>query len=424
MYDSYSIDFYTSSFIYFPYKLPFEPGEFNRMLSGLKLRLSDKHRVNILSKTPYIITIDNFLSNDEADSILATVNDWQEPQMETPDENSNTDADADVDAEEGLDAEKKIAAERQRKTTSVAAQDEAEEEEETTVAEESKATMKNENTATQKKSTTASTQLLSSSSVKKLPASTKTTTTSTSTSTTLRHQPVSTTGQKKKYQPVHETVTDVEKEDEEEEEEEEDEPSNKYSNKPSNKSSNKQLSNKKQAHRRLQEGAPILRIPKSRHGSHAWCMGECAENDEMENMITRLEETIFVPKTHVEHFQLLKFEKGQGYYAHMDADKSERVLPCGPRILSMIVYMTDVRSGGETAFPLLNITVQPKKGRLLLFQNVDGEDPIFEKIDHKISHGSMPVQAGTKIIMKSFVHPFNFVESMKWDCLNHHINMQ
>lgn len=42
----------------------------------------------------------------------------------------------------------------------------------------------------------------------------------------------------------------------------------------------------------------------------------------------------------------------------------------GDRAVTVLGYLTDVAQGGETRFPRLNITVQPRVGRLLMFASV------------------------------------------------------
>lgn len=48
----------------------------------------------------------------------------------------------------------------------------------------------------------------------------------------------------------------------------------------------------------------------------------------------------------------------------------------GPRILTFFIYLTDVELGGETYFPSLGIDVKPKKGRALLWTNVQDGNPV------------------------------------------------
>jgi hypothetical protein len=41
----------------------------------------------------------------------------------------------------------------------------------------------------------------------------------------------------------------------------------------------------------------------------------------------------------------------------------------GPRVLTVLLYLSDADAGG-TNFPMLNRTIQPRKGRALIFPNV------------------------------------------------------
>lgn len=43
-------------------------------------------------------------------------------------------------------------------------------------------------------------------------------------------------------------------------------------------------------------------------------------------------------------------------YEHIDADEDEGVLPCGPRIMSLIVYLQAPEFGGEIEFPELKLS--------------------------------------------------------------------
>eukprot|EP00596_Hydrurales_sp_CCMP1899_P003992 CAMPEP_0119052366 /NCGR_PEP_ID=MMETSP1177-20130426/73689_1 /TAXON_ID=2985 /ORGANISM="Ochromonas sp, Strain CCMP1899" /LENGTH=458 /DNA_ID=CAMNT_0007031911 /DNA_START=271 /DNA_END=1644 /DNA_ORIENTATION=+ len=104
-----------------------------------------------------------------------------------------------------------------------------------------------------------------------------------------------------------------------------------------------------------------------RTSSNAWCQRECEQNPEVKKIVAKIEDVTNVPKDNFESFQILKYELGQKYTAHHDADQADVNLACGPRILTFFLYLSDVEEGGETNFPLLNISVKPKKGRALLW---------------------------------------------------------
>lgn len=114
----------------------------------------------------------------------------------------------------------------------------------------------------------------------------------------------------------------------------------------------------------------------------------------------RVAREVGIPFTHAEGFQVLRYELGQEYKPHTDAmvvDSEARKKSCagwGQRLKTALLYLGDVEEGGETIFPNMGVTVPAKKGRMLVFKNID-EDvpdiPMYESL-----HGSLPVKAGVK----------------------------
>jgi prolyl 4-hydroxylase len=66
----------------------------------------------------------------------------------------------------------------------------------------------------------------------------------------------------------------------------------------------------------------------------------------------------------------------------------------GVRILTVFLYLNDVEEGGETHFSRLNITVQPKRGRVVIWPSVLDHDPSLE--DWRTRHEALPVKRGIK----------------------------
>lgn len=111
----------------------------------------------------------------------------------------------------------------------------------------------------------------------------------------------------------------------------------------------------------------------------------------------RIEEITGIPKENGETLQLLRYAKMQEYKPHQDffsdtpnGNKSMEL--GGQRIATVITYLSDVESGGETIFPDITITVKPKAGDALYFEYCDRNGGIT---DHT-RHGSKPVISGTK----------------------------
>ena len=76
-------------------------------------------------------------------------------------------------------------------------------------------------------------------------------------------------------------------------------------------------------------------------------------------------------------------------------------MPCCTSSVSRFLYFNDVDEGGETEFNLLNITVQPRRGRLLLWPNVLDARPDLS--DRRTDHEARPVLAGQKHAVNSWV---------------------
>lgn len=76
---------------------------------------------------------------------------------------------------------------------------------------------------------------------------------------------------------------------------------------------------------------------------------------------------------------------------HVHADNWD--ISTSTRQLSIIIYLNDVDEGGSTTFPDLNITVKPKKGRVLIF-------PPFYSYLHK---AESPI-SNPKYIIVSWIH--------------------
>ena len=88
---------------------------------------------------------------------------------------------------------------------------------------------------------------------------------------------------------------------------------------------------------------------------------------------------------------MLEYQQGQFYKTHHDQN-SPRSSAWGPRLYTFFTYLSDDDTGlvgGQTRFPLLNITVTAKKGRALFWTSVMNSAP-FER-DDRTDHEALPV---------------------------------
>ena len=67
--------------------------------------------------------------------------------------------------------------------------------------------------------------------------------------------------------------------------------------------------------------------------------------------------------------------------------------PGGQRMITALIYLNDVKDGGATYFPELNISINPKKGNVLIFHNTISETT---NINPRSLHAGMPVSSGEK----------------------------
>lgn len=151
-----------------------------------------------------------------------------------------------------------------------------------------------------------------------------------------------------------------------------------------------------------------------RTSSNSWCDKDCESHPNVKQVLKKIETITGVPKQNYESFQILRYEIGQKYDTHHDYGADDIGLACGPRILTFFLYLSDVEEGGETAFPTLNITVKPKKGRALLWPSTLDEDP--EQIDARTMHAALPVIKGKKFAANSWIHLYNYEEPNRWGC--------
>ena len=122
------------------------------------------------------------------------------------------------------------------------------------------------------------------------------------------------------------------------------------------------------------------------------------------DLITKIENRIAAllhwPVVHGEGLQVLRYEKGAEYRPHFDffnpkhPNHKEIIGKGGQRVGTLLMYLSDVESGGGTRFPEINLDVRPKKGTALYFSNTkfDGS------IEPLSLHAGMPVVKGTKYL--------------------------
>lgn len=118
-----------------------------------------------------------------------------------------------------------------------------------------------------------------------------------------------------------------------------------------------------------------------------------------QEIVERVAATLGVPATHAENFQVIHYLPGAEYRTHYDAfdittERGQRTMKKGgQRITTTLCYLNQVEAGGATGFKKLELQVTPAPGRLLAFNNCEGNDMHRSELS---LHAGLPVEAGEK----------------------------
>jgi prolyl 4-hydroxylase len=142
---------------------------------------------------------------------------------------------------------------------------------------------------------------------------------------------------------------------------------------------------------------------KDRLSEQCWLKDE--DNALVRNISDKIKDLTNTHKNYSEDLQVVKYGVGGFFKPHFDACNGDekyctRMNIGGPRYLTVLIYLNDDLEGGETAFPKIEKKVQPKKGRAVIFQNVDKNGHIIEQA----LHGGESVTKGFKWIANKWIH--------------------
>lgn len=138
-------------------------------------------------------------------------------------------------------------------------------------------------------------------------------------------------------------------------------------------------------------------VSPGRSGSNCWIPHN--HNELTLRLATRISDIVAIPLSNAESFQVLHYGPGQQYRPHYDAwrpgsSKAERCLARGgQRLVTALLYLSEVEAGGSTSFPELGIEVRAAPGRMVLFHNCHAGT---NRVHERSLHGGMPVDQGEK----------------------------
>lgn len=151
---------------------------------------------------------------------------------------------------------------------------------------------------------------------------------------------------------------------------------------------------------------PTEAVDDMRTSSQAWLHYQ--EDPLIREIGERVSNLVEIPLSHAEPMQVVYYKEGEHYGPHHDAYNIDSIEGAratrgwGQRYKTALLYLNDVEEGGETSFPHVEITVKPKKGSIVIFQNVDPEDDTVAL--YSSLHAALPVTVGFKWACNVWFH--------------------
>jgi prolyl 4-hydroxylase len=124
----------------------------------------------------------------------------------------------------------------------------------------------------------------------------------------------------------------------------------------------------------------------------------------------RLADHLDMPIENGEGLQILRYEIGQEYQSHHDyfdpgfPGSAEALKLGGQRRITVLMYLSEPESGGETMFPNIGLKVKPTKGNALFFYNLRSDG----SLEADSIHCSIPVEAGEKWVATKWMRERKF----------------
>lgn len=164
-----------------------------------------------------------------------------------------------------------------------------------------------------------------------------------------------------------------------------------------------EMSNNKLFPSKIYSSNEDVYVENSRQSEQCWLKDE---NPIIKSISDRVKDYTKTHNNYHEDLQVVNYYKGGFFSPHYDACDGDSKY-CermdnnnGARLLTVLFYLNDDFEGGETVFPNINKIVKPKKGKAVIFKNVDDNGVIIRQA----LHGGEPVRSGNKWIANKWIH--------------------
>lgn len=130
----------------------------------------------------------------------------------------------------------------------------------------------------------------------------------------------------------------------------------------------------------------------------------CGENEMITRIEKRFSQIMNIPIAHGDGLQVLLYTPGQEYRPHYDFFAETSRASANNRISTLIMYLNDVEEGGETTFPLLDISIVPNKGMAVYFEYFYSS----HELNDFTLHAGTPVIKGEKWVATMWMRRQSF----------------
>lgn len=149
-----------------------------------------------------------------------------------------------------------------------------------------------------------------------------------------------------------------------------------------------------------------------RTGSNTWLSHDASPI--IQGVAERISQMVRMPLENAEPFQVVHYGENQEYDYHWDSfdedddvDTESYMKNGGQRLITVLGYLRDVPKGGETGFNHLGVNIQPRRGSIIVWWNVE---PNTTKREIKSQHAGLPVLEGEKYAFNLWFREREFIK--------------
>ncbi len=132
--------------------------------------------------------------------------------------------------------------------------------------------------------------------------------------------------------------------------------------------------------------------------------------DQFEAIEAELAALFSIVASHLEPWQLTRYRRGDGFDYHLDCG-AHGDHPAGERRRTILIVIEEPQAGGATHFRALGKRVSPRRGRLIVWNNLLPTG----HCNHAMIHAGRPVWRGRKTILTTFEHELPYCEADRGD---------